>query len=178
MRLVMGIDPGAKGAMAVYDIDRQKLAHVWDMPIFMQTIGRTKKPRVNVPALCATLETARDMGVEMAVMEQVGGRPKQSAVHAFTFGWSCGIVYALLVQNRIAVDNVRPSVWKQIMRCKTELSDIHARACEVFPGEEARWTGPKGAIRDGRCEAALMALFAANHSFGRVRPGAEDRAIG
>lgn len=174
---VMGIDPGALGAIALYDRDTERLGAVWDMPSFMQTIGRSAKRRIDAPALAAILETSKDLGVELCVLEAVGGLPKQSSPNAFTFGWSCGIVYMGLIQNRIAVDPVRPAVWKKILRCGKEDHDILARAKELFPGRDSDWVGPKGGVRDGRAEAAMLALFAAHHAYGKTESGAERRIL-
>lgn len=177
MTWVAGIDPGAKGAIALYNADLRMLGPVWDMPTWYQTIGRSKRLRIDVPALARIMQECRDMNVELAVLESVGGLPKQSAPSAFTFGWSCGVVYMGLVQARIAIDPVRPAVWKKIMRCGKELPDIANRAAELFPGRDDEWKTPRGAIRDGRAEAAMMALFAGQYALGRTEPGAEERML-
>lgn len=177
MSRFLGIDPGVKGGIAIYDKDTNSLGPVWDMPMFLQTIGRSKKPRVDVPALASILAFCKDMQVELAVLEEVGGLPRQSASSSFTFGWSCGVVYMGLVQNCIAVDPVRPSVWKKILKCGKEDSEILHRAQQMFPGNEALWRGPKGGLKDGRCEAAMLAYFGAYHAFGRTQEGAERRIL-
>lgn len=173
----MGIDPGAKGAIAVYDKEDHNIVRVWDIPTFRQTIGRSKKLRVDAPELAKILEACREMGVELCVLEEVGGIPKQSAPHAFTFGWSCGLVYMGLVQNRFAIDPVRPALWKKVLKCGKDLEEIHHRAKEMFPKNDDLWTTPRGAVKDGRCEAAMLAFFAAHHAYGKTEPGAETRIL-
>lgn len=173
----MGIDPGVKGGIALYDREADELGAVWDMPMFMQTVGRTQKPRVDVPELAALLDFSRDLGVRLCVLEAVGGLPKQSSSSSFTFGWACGVVYMGLVQNRIAVDPVRPALWKRILKCGKEDHEIAHRAREMFPGHDDKWFGPRGGLKDGRCEAAMLAFFAAHHAFGKTEPDAEKRML-
>lgn len=161
-----GIDPGAAGALALYDSDSKKIVSVVDMPIFMQTVGRTRKPRVDVPALCQIVSTWKSIGVQIVALENVGGIPKQSATHAFTFGFSCGVVYGTLIGHRLAVDMVKPQIWKKMLRCGKENDQILQRAREIFDVPDVMWRGPKGGFRDGRAEAAMMALYAAKYSTG------------
>lgn len=168
MKLALGIDPGSQGAVCAYDLDAQTIFQIWDMPIFQEHIGRTKKPRLDVPGLMTILDTCKELGAEIAILEEVGGLPRQSATHAFTFGWTTGCTYAALVASRIAVERVRPAVWKKMLRCGKTDDEIVRRAQEMFPDDTHRWTGPKGGVKDGRCEAAMLALFGAKHAYGRV----------
>ena len=73
--MVLGIDPGAKGAFAVYDTTTRRIVgDVEDCPLWYQTVGKRKRLRVDTLALADMFDTYAMMGVELIVMEAVGGR--------------------------------------------------------------------------------------------------------
>lgn len=174
MALVLGIDPGHKGALAIYG---DGMMIVDDMPIFHMTIGKKKRPRIDAVALQDALEAAKAIGVELAVLEAVGGRPKQSASAGFVFGYGVGMVYMGLVQAKIPIETISPQVWKKIMRVPVDEDGIQKRADEVFPDHRSLLRGPKGGVRDGRIEAAFLAKFGHDKILGTLRPDAELRLV-
>ena len=91
MSLVLGIDPGHSGAFAVYDTDAQRISTIEDMPTWFQTVGKKKRPRIDALALADMFDTYEMMGVDLIVLEAVGGRPAQSASAAFVFGYGLGL---------------------------------------------------------------------------------------
>lgn len=172
MALVLGIDPGREGALAVYG---PGYLDVQDMPVFDMTIGKTKRKRVDAVGVIDVIETAKMLGVELAVLEAVGGRPKQSASAGFVFGYSVGLVYMALIQARIPVETVTPQVWKRLMRVPTDVGRIMERADETFPDHRRLFRGKKDGAKDGRAEAAFLAKFGHDRLLGSVRPDAEWR---
>src|SRR5688500_8744648 len=116
MTIILGIDPGAHGAFALYDNETRRLAGtIIDIPIWYQQIGRTKRPRLDPIAIAEFFDMPPDYGVELIVMEAVGGRPKQSASAAFQFGYGAGVLYMAAVYSRIPVDTVAPATWKKAL---------------------------------------------------------------
>lgn len=170
MSKVLGIDPGLSGALAVYD-DETGALDILDMPTWMQTVGKTKRKRIDAVELRDTMEVLAEAGVQLAVLEAVGGRPKQSASAAFVFGYTVGLVYMACMNVRLPIETVPPGSWKKIMRCPTDDDGIAYRADEIFPNHTHMWRGKprliKGEMRQAiwhdRAEAALLAKFGCVH---------------
>jgi len=167
MTLVLGVDPGNSGAFATYDSVSKRVVDVQDMPVWYQVIGKKKRPRLDTVALADMFEVYEMMGVELMVLEAVGGRPQQGAGAAFVFGYGVGCIYATATIFRIPVETVPPASWKALMRVPGKgLADdtaIMQRANEMFPLDRDMFTGPKGGKMVDRAEAAMLARFGAEH---------------
>lgn len=176
--MIIGIDPGIHGALALYG---NGVFTITDMPTWeMQVSAKKKRTRVDAIALRDYFELAKIAGAELAVIEAVGGRPKQSAQHAFTFGYTVGLVYMACVCARIPVETVPASVWKKIMKVpgKKDLTNpdnvtkktadllkqaIAQRADEIMPEYGHMWRGPNGGLKLDRAEAAMIAVYASRY---------------
>jgi hypothetical protein len=152
--LILGIDPGLTGAVAVYDSASKLLLELFDMPTEFSTIAQTKKI-ANGRELAKRLlpYSARFMG---AVFEDVASRPNQSSVSTFSFGLSTGIVLGVLQSFQLPIHKTPPSVWKMLMGCTASKLVSRIRAASLFPEQKKLFDRAKD---DGRAEAALMAKF-------------------
>lgn len=164
MTLVLGIDPGSSGAFAVYDTaSRALVGEVYDMPIWWQTVGKRKRKRVDALAIADLMDEFEVMGVELIVMEAVGGRGGESGSGAFAFGYGVGVLYMACFYSGIVIETVPPQTWKQILnvpgKSKADDSAIMARANELFPQDRDKFKGPKGGKKLDRAEAAMIAKF-------------------
>lgn len=149
-----------------------------DMPTFQMTIGKKTRSRIDAVAVADLIETYKMMGVALAVMEAVGGRPRQSASSGFVFGYATGLVYMALINARIPVETVPAQTWKKIMKLpgkkgkegastdKEHLIAVKQRCNELLPDAGAQFYGPRGGARVDRMEAACMALFGYRHMLG------------
>lgn len=160
--MIIGVDPGKDGAFSLLNPDTGTVL-VWDMPTFAMTVGKTRKTRVDPVQVATLFDQFRLMGATTCVMEAVGGRPRQSAHNAFTFGWGAGLIYMACVNARIPIESVPPSVWKRMLRAPKEKKASVARADELFPDSRHLFRGKKGGLLDGRAEAAMLALYGAIH---------------
>lgn len=167
MTLILGVDPGASGAFAVYDNIAQRVVSVEDMPVWYQTVGKKKRKRVDALALADMFDTFEMMGVQLVVMEAVGGRPRQSASGAFVFGYGVGLIYMAAMYSEIVIETVPPAAWKKMLNVPGKQSgsddDILARADELFPNDRALWRTARGGKRVDRAEAVMLAKFGADH---------------
>jgi len=174
LSLVLGIDPGLNGALAVYG---PGVLLCEDMPTFQMTVGKKTRSRIDAVRVADLIETYKMMGVELAVMEAVGGRPRQSASSGFVFGYATGLVYMALINARIPVETVPAQTWKKIMKLPGKKGDTAAddkeraaavkqRCNELLPDAGAQFYGPRGGARVDRMEAACMALFGYRHMLG------------
>lgn len=178
MTLVLGIDPGSSGAFAVYDTETRALVgDVYDTPIWYQTVGKRKRKRVDALAIADLFDEFEVMGVELIVMEAVGGRKAQNAAHAFTFGYGVGIIYMAAFYSGIVIETVPPQTWKQVLnvpgKSKADDSAIVARADELFPKDRAKFRGIKNGIRLDRAEAAMIAKFGGDVILDTLDPKAD-----
>ena len=89
---VIGVDPGSGGALALYDAKNDAL-DITDMPTATVTIGKSRRMRIDAVSLLEYFEVAKLMGAELVIIEAVGGRPGQSGMNAFTFGYGVGLIY-------------------------------------------------------------------------------------
>lgn len=164
MTYVLGIDPGTGGALAVYDtVTRDVVGEIQDVPVWFQTVGKRKRKRVDTLALADMMDTFVLMGVELIVIEAVGGYGGQSTIGAFAFGYTVGVIYMASFYSGIAMDSVPPNTWKPAMNVpgkqKADDTAILQRANEVFPNARHQFTTARGGKRVDRAEAALIAKY-------------------
>jgi len=165
--LALGVDPGAHGAFTVYDGEAGRIVQIDDMPTWLQAIGKKKRERIDALAVAELFDTYEMMGVELIVMESVGGRPQQSASAGFVFGYGVGLIYMAAVYSRIPMETVPAATWKALMRVpgkgKADDSAIMARAEEIFPHDRQLFYGVRGGKKVDRAEASMLAKFGTDH---------------
>lgn len=143
----IGIDPGAKGALALFEDD--VLVRVWDMPVVMVK----GKARVDAAAVGFILREAKP---DQAFMERVGAMPGQGVTSMFAFGMAAGIVMGALGALEIPLTLITPTEWKGALRVPKDKGGARARASQLLPAGANNW--PLGK-HDGRAEAALIAHY-------------------
>jgi len=147
---VLGVDPGATGAFALYESELDLLL-VGDMPSGVVN-GRRQ---VNEAALAGIL---RSFQPDVAWIERVHAMPKQGVTSAFSFGVSYGIVRGILVALKVPTNLVTPNEWKRHFRLGSSKDEARIIASRQFPELANRFDLKKD---HGRAEAALIALFGA-----------------
>lgn len=165
MSLVVGCDPGHSGAFATYNSDTGDLS-IEDMPAWSMMVGKKSRKRIDAVALAELMECLKLSGVDLFVLEAVGGRPRQGAAAGFVFGYGVGMIYMAAINSRLALETVPPATWKKIMRVPKDDAGIAMRYDEMFPNHRALIRGAKGAIKHDRAEAAILARFGAE----RIQP--------
>jgi crossover junction endodeoxyribonuclease RuvC len=81
------------------------------------------------------------------------------ATGAYNFGWSCGVVEAIICSYKIPFSYVTPQSWKKAMQCPKEKDASRMRASQLLPKFSHNWDRKKD---DGRAESALIALYGFN----------------
>ena len=150
--IVLGIDPGLNGALAFYDPLHDEL-EILDMPTLK--VGTGSKRVVDEDTLARLIDCRADL-VTHAFLEQVGSRPGEGAVGAFSFGVGFGMLKGIIAANFIPRTLVRPQEWKRALRVPAEKDGARARASQIFPRHAGKWVRVKD---DGRAEAAMIAKF-------------------
>ena len=155
--IVIGIDPGLSGAVAV--VNGSEIA-VHDMPTLQIKNGKTKKNILDVTTLAEMLRRYADGRAE-AIVEQVHAMPGQGVSSMFNFGMSTGAVHGILAALRIPFTTVSPVRWKKIMLpdMGKDKDAAVARALQLFPEVSSLLVSGKKKY-DGRAEALLMASYA------------------
>lgn len=153
MAKVLGIDPGAKGGVAVVADGRVIVAA--DMP----TVTDKGKARVDPAGLASLL---RSFGpVDEAIIERVGAMPGQGVSSMFTFGKAAGIAIGVVSALGIPVTEIVPAKWKADLRVPANKDGARSRASQLLPSGASYWPLVK---HDGRAEAALLALWGQKHA--------------
>lgn len=158
--MLVGIDPGASGAIA-WISDEGHLIEARDLPV-QKVNGRS----VLMPAVLADM-LAGDRRPVHAYLERVSTRPGEGHVGAFAFGRGFGMIEGVLAALGIAVTLVTPGEWKKAQRIPADKGAARARASQLWPGLAGTFSRVKD---DGRAEAALIALYGAQRAqgFGRA----------
>ena len=153
MRLIYGCDPGFTGAIALYWTDTGKL-EVHDMPVMQNPKGKTI---INLHSLLDVLKNEADEKC-MCLLELVQSRPGQNSSAVFRFGQGFGQLQMAVAANKLPVQYVTPAKWKKYFGLSKDKNASRAMAMDRFPKQSELF---KLAKFDGRAEAALLCLYAA-----------------
>lgn len=163
MNLILGIDPGLSGALALYD---PKTGHLRLHHMPNQKAARNGKSRGEVDGytLGMLIDSFRP-DIARAYIEQVSGRPGQAG--QFQFGLNTGVVHGILYANLIPIEFVASSKWKAAMGLRRAVNETKADAksaarrlaMQKFPQHAAAFQRVKD---DGVAEASLIALYGAH----------------
>ena len=180
--IVVGVDPGGKGALALYrpnavpqpgppgmdiTITPPKLI-VWDMPTCEVQVTKNKfKTELDLDALHKLAALLVDSyGAQRVVIEKVGGMPGQGS--GFTFGWNCGVVHMAFISCGITPEIVSPGQWKKDAQVPADKKEAVKCADATFPDYVGEFRRPhatqkgKSVVRSDRAEAALLAWWGVN----------------
>jgi crossover junction endodeoxyribonuclease RuvC len=146
VNVVIGVDPGATGAIAALDTDGGIVA-VHDMPHH----GGIVSPAL-IADILSDLRLAHDLAV--AWVERVHAMPRQGVSSSFKFGDAYGTVKGVLGGARVPLELVTPGKWKGDAGLTSDKGASRRRAIELWPEHSATFARVKD---DGRAEACLIA---------------------
>lgn len=154
--MIVGIDPGLSGAIALYDSIEGTL-EVHDMPVVEVTRnGKTK--REVVAALVADVVAGK--AVAAAYLERVGAMPGQGVTSMFSLGRSVGVVEGVLGAYEIPVTIVPPKTWQKALNLRDGKDGSRERAMALFPKHADLFKRKKD---DGRADATLIAFYGSKY---------------
>lgn len=137
MRRIIGIDPGATGAIA------------WLSPIVGLSPVVTDMP-ANPRDVFEELAHREDG--DLAIIEKAQPMPKQGVVSTFTIGRNYGVVIGVLAALGIPYREVAPGTWKRAMGLDSDKEKSRSLARSLWP------EAPLGRKKDhNRAEALLLA---------------------
>lgn len=136
----IGIDAGAKGAVAIIDDHGIVGVTVFDEEKYCDILGAAKN------CICC--------------LEHVGAMPGQGVTSMFSFGENFGFIQGVLKANGIPYELVRPQKWKKEFSI-TKDKNTSIEVCKrLFPNVSLRRTDKCTTDHDGLAEALLMAEYA------------------
>ena len=149
--IVMSIDPGLSGALAVFIDD--VLIDVVDMPT--HELSRNGKAKRQIAAAdLAGIFTQHDP--RHVIVEKVSAMPGQGVTSMFSFGRSLGIIEGIIAAYNISVTFVTPGVWTKGIGRGAGKDASRARACELYPAHQKQFARVKD---DGRADAVLIGAW-------------------
>lgn len=157
--LLMGIDPGLSGAIAVVDMDRWVLVDLIDLPVFQKPSEARKQgflAYLDSHKLSSLIDMYAPM-VALAALEEPGAMPEQGLSSTFRFGHVCGQIHGVLAGHYVPVVPVKPAVWKSALALSSNKDESRMRAGLEFPAAKDLWALKK---HNDRAEAALLCTYA------------------
>lgn len=147
---ILGIDPGAYGALALLLPTGLTL---WDMPTIVGRVGRRNRTHISESLLAGLVREAKP---DVAWIEDVHAMPRQGVTSSFNFGVAFGMPRGVCAALGVPVHLIAPTVWKRHFRIGAGKHDSRLTACRLFPAAAAQFARVRD---DGRAEAALLALY-------------------
>ncbi len=156
MQIIVAIDIGATGAIALLDIPEAR-QEVVDMPVVLperRKGGKKPSPLVDGRRLAKMLR-GLDPNETIVVIEKVGAMPGQGVTSMFNFGNSAGTVRGVVEALGFKIVFVTPQQWKKAHRLiGTEKDAARVLALKKFPALASRLKRKKDG---GRGDALLIA---------------------
>lgn len=147
--LVLGVDPGKTGALAVWS-PVLGLVDVHDMPAASgAALGSLVRE---------LLEDYEPDRFRLAVVEDVHAMPKQGVTSVWSFSACHNAVLGALGALGVPVELVSPAKWKRSMGLSKDKNASRQRAIEKWPAQAGWFARVKD---DGRAEAALLTQWGA-----------------
>lgn len=150
--MIIGIDPGVAGAVAVTD---GQLVEIVDMP----TIDVRGRRRIDAWAL-ADLLGRYDQPDTLVVIEDVQGVQGSGATSAFAFGRGVGVLDGITAARQLPTRWVRPQVWTRDLGVGSDKGAHRQAAMRLHPAHAELFSRVKD---DGRADAALLAHWASRN---------------
>lgn len=148
--VVIGIDPGLKGAICALLIKQNKLLFrcTPEDPLLLMEFFNEVKKMYNLRCIA---------------IEDVHSILGMSAKSNFSFGRNVERVNLLAQLTKVRIELVQPKVWQKFIGVKQKGPAIKKEVAEIasrlYP--TAALFGPKGGLLDGRSDSLMIAHYAA-----------------
>jgi crossover junction endodeoxyribonuclease RuvC len=149
MSLVIGVDPGLGGAVAVLD-HVGELVSVTDLPI----VRDLSLAWVDGGELQSIILSATQGRQARAMVERVSSMPGQGIASSFLFGVGFGSVLSMLQALHIPLEFVTPAVWKRSYGLSKDKDASLHKAQLLYPSADLRLKK-----HGGRAESILIARY-------------------
>ena len=150
--IILGIDPGAGGALAFADFEKG-LLDIVDMPIVALLRNGKIKREISAAMLAAVIRARRP---DVAWLEKVGAMPGQGVSSVWAFARGVGALEGVLAALEVETHYVAPRVWQAKVAQRPGKDGGRERASQLFPAYASLFLRAKD---DGRSDAALIAYY-------------------
>jgi len=152
--IIIGIDPGLSGGIAV--LDNNKVLDLFDMPVMAD--GKKNKKQLNSALLAKLIKESISNNSESAVIvEQVNAMPGQGVTSMFNFGQTFGAIKGICATLELPIFFVRPSKWKKHFELINSSKDAsRTKAIEMYPHLAEKLSKKKDV---NKSDAILIARF-------------------
>jgi crossover junction endodeoxyribonuclease RuvC len=151
---IVGIDPGASGAIGVLT-ESGAFVGVFDMPTVLanKSSNRQMVSPTDLANMLRSLLVNAPAGV-VAITENVNAMPEQGVASVFAFGKSYGILLGVLAALGISTHIVTPAKWKGFYSLGREKGQSRELAQRMWPA------APLGLVKHhNRAEALMLARY-------------------
>lgn len=159
MSYIIGIDPGTKGAVAVFDESLRTLVTVFDLPTRKQGKGGSAGSLMVCPQTLIELLTPYAVPGSMAAVEVAIVKPPMKLTAARTIGMNYGVLLSVLAGLGIGVREIAPSDWKARLGLSDDKQASISLAVSLYPGHIKELSA-----RNDRAEAALIPRAVLNNN--------------
>ena len=152
--IVVGIDPGLSGAIAI--LEDNKVLNIFDMPVMAE--GKKNKRQLNSAQLVNIIKDSTKPDDEIAVVvEQVNAMPGQGVTSMFNFGQTFGAIKGVCAALELPIFFVRPSKWKKHFELINSSKDSsRTKVIEMYPSLSSQLAKKKDV---NKSDAILIARF-------------------
>jgi hypothetical protein len=164
--LIIGIDPGFTGAIALFNPDTKTVIDVYDMPLTSPGIldgtygaGRSSARPEICPVKLAKIIGPLSKRIAMAVVERVHASPDAGVTSMFRFGEGYGLLIGTL--HGLGIERVLTpvsSVWKVSMGLSRD-KKLSLEAVGQYLGVDTQKRYCPLLKHHGRAEAILLCLY-------------------
>ena len=149
--LVLGIDPGSSGGLAIVKKSLNTLPQII-LALRMPTVTIYGKKIIDTKKIASELQNHT---IEVSIIEKVHAMPRQGVTSSFQFGRNFGGIEALSYIYSKRVDYIAPAIWKKSLGLGASKKESLDLARLKF-GESDLWNVKSN---DGVAEASLLTLF-------------------
>lgn len=145
--LIVGIDPGKNGAICIMDKD-EKIIELMDL---------SDEPELIIYPLLIKYKAS----IKRVALEKVGAQAKDGRVSIFSFGVNVGRIKSACRLVGVDVFEVTPRLWQSWCNVYGTGDETKKRAFSIVSQKygESPFLGPRGGLKDGRCDSVLIAAY-------------------
>ena len=136
--MIVGIDPGKSGAIAIIDDFRAHIVDVIDLDGQHSTMLRAIPSNTTI------------------FIERVASSPRMGVSSAFSFGETFGLLQGIALSKQCAVRYAMPRKWKSFFNLSSDKDASREKARQLFPEQAHLFKRKKDA---DRAEAVLIAYW-------------------
>jgi len=152
---IVGIDPGANGAIAFLDTQRWSLG-VMRFPTIIVTVSGKDRKEPAVAALAGILRDVKPILVVSEKLHNMGEGSPASSHALFQMGKARGQIEGVTAALELPFESPTPSSWKGTMGLSSNKEHSRTRANALFPKCSKFWHFKN---QHDLAEAAILALY-------------------